>query len=476
MLAPDLLPYLYFVQSRKDAEGMAHGLIGRMDRAGLDLLDQDEADRVETAIRELRATPGGIDALDESVADLYRQGVAFHHAGLHVMLKALVEELYEQRLIKVLYCTGTFALGINMPARCAVFDKMERYNGREMIPLPAREFMQMAGRAGRRGMDEHGLVVIRTDIDDWPQVERQLARYLRGDTEEVRSRFSLSLHSVVNLLEQHDETQLRALVEKSFLSYHRTHRARADRAAAETLSVALAERGWHEGLAIPGALKHDVQQLRRLRTHAAERTDATWEELLTKVQWLEHWGYIRRPDPTDPPTDLLPSGWVLGAGARILHEIQFTEVFATELILDGVLGEVPMEQLFGILAGMVNRLPKGVITSAGRRWKSLGQRVSRVRYSDAVTSAEEDSRQEVTWDPEMIAFGVWWAEGRSLGEIMLQVQAPTDISGELVSAFRRARDLAGQLRAVYARHDPARADAIRELNNRVKRDEVEVVD
>ena len=78
------------------------------------------------------------------------KGVGFHHAGLHVHLKTITEQLYEARLLKVLYCTGTFALGINMPARAACFDAMVRFDGRRLIRfLP--EFMQMAGRAGRRG-------------------------------------------------------------------------------------------------------------------------------------------------------------------------------------------------------------------------------------------------------------------------------------------------------------------------------------
>jgi hypothetical protein len=222
-------------------------------------------------------------------------------------------------------------------------------------------------------------------------------------------------------------------------------------------------------------MKQEVQHLRRLRVRATERTDATWEELLTKVQWLEHWGYLRRPtgEKGEAPT---PSGWVLGAGANILKEIQFCEVFLTELVLEGVVGEVGMPELFGILSGMVNSLPRGVWTAEARRYKGLGSRVGRVRYGDAVTSSEQINRQEVTWDPEMIPFGAWWAEGRPLGEIMAQVQAPTDISGELVSAFRRARDLAQQLRNVYRTHDPGRAEQITELLRATRRDEVEVVD
>ncbi|HCH61395.1 MAG TPA: helicase, partial [Deltaproteobacteria bacterium] len=188
LLWPDHAPYLYFVFSRRDTESMARSLVRQLD---FPLLNREERDQVRAHLDEFCSEPGAAAALDPELAFLYRTGVAFHHAGLHVHLKALVEELYERRLIKVLYCTGTFALGINMPARTAVFDRLERYDGRGMIPLPAREFMQMAGRAGRRGLDDEGLVVTRCPIDQWPDLEPQLTQYLQGRTEPVRSRFGL---------------------------------------------------------------------------------------------------------------------------------------------------------------------------------------------------------------------------------------------------------------------------------------------
>lgn len=475
LLAPDLLPYLYFVQSRRDAEGMARGLLGRLQQVGDSLLDQDEEARVVDALRALQAGATGASALDADLSALYRRGIAFHHAGLHVSLKALVEELYEQRLIKVLYCTGTFALGINMPARCTVFDKMERYDGKEMIPLPSREFMQMAGRAGRRGMDEEGLVVVRTDIELWPGVGKQLDRYLRGHIEPVHSRFSLSLHSVINLLSRYGEPHIRTLVEKSFLAFHRQHRAEREVEEAQALTDRLAGEGWREGLPVPRSMKSDVHHLRRLKTRSLERNDATWEELQARVDWLQHWGYIRRPEE-GKNEEITPSNFVLGVGAKILIELAFCEVMLTEMVLDGVTGELSMPELFGVLCGMVNSLPRGVTTSQKHRFQGIARRVNKLRVSDAVTSAEQLSRQAVTWDPAMIPFGAWWAEDRPLDWIMQQIQAPTDISGELVGSFRRARDLAQQLRNVYRTHDPGRAEEIQDLLRRTRRDEVEVVD
>ena len=121
----------------------------------------------------------------------------------------------------MLYCTGTFALGINMPARAACFDAMVRFDGRRLIPLPAREFMQMAGRAGRRGLDDFGQVVVRTDLEDWPEIAPQLRAYLDGANRASAESLLTSFNSVVNLMHRHTPEHVREVVEKSFLAYYR---------------------------------------------------------------------------------------------------------------------------------------------------------------------------------------------------------------------------------------------------------------
>ena len=95
--------------------------------------------------------------------------------------------------------------------------------------------------------------------------------------------------------------------------------------------------------------------------------------------------------------------------------------------------------------------------------------------SEIVLQSEELTKQEVTWDGAMIPFGRWWAEGRSLSELMLNVNSRTDVSGDLVGAFRRAKDLAGQLRGAWA-EDPHQKQMLDALIRSVTRDEVEVVD
>jgi ATP-dependent RNA helicase HelY len=424
LLEPDNLPYLYFVFSRKNAELYAKGLVQHLHRP---LLDMGERREMEARLDDFQMKHQGV--LDDTLSELYRDGIAFHHAGLHVLLKALVEELYEARLIKVLYCTSTFALGINMPARAAVFDSLQRYDGQKLIWLPTREFMQMAGRAGRRGMDESGLVIVRTDPEEFETLGPVLQRHLLGKYEPVRSSFSLSFNSVVNLLARHPHAKIREIVEKSFLSFHRARKS--------------AERSQRRGKKDPGSTQ-------------------TWDEFQEKIRFLQDWGYIAE------------DGTFL-AGALALQHMQIQEIFVTEVFLAGLFEGLDSATLFGVFTAMCMELPRGAFTRLGREFKGLGRSIDRVRHSDMVVSAEQLTRVQVVWDPILIGFGKLWADGRPLNEILLNLQCPTDISGDLVGAFRRAKDLAGQLMGVWA-DDPSRIAMLRALIRSVSRDEVEVVD
>jgi superfamily II RNA helicase len=381
---------------------------------------------------------------------------------LHVHLKALVEELYEKKLIKVLYCTGTFALGINMPARTAVFDKLERYDGRGMIPLPAREFMQMAGRAGRRGLDDEGLVVTRAPVDDWPDLSPRLRRYLEGRTEPVHSRFGLSFNSVVNLLQRHDRERVRELVERSFLAFFRRNQAERDTARADDLTELLISRGWVDGRKPPKALKRDVRALERLRKQAEDAPDQTWSEFNDRIRFLRHWGYLGENDEFQ-------------AGANALLHVQINEIFVVETFLQGIFDDLDDETLYGVCCGMCAELPRAARTRTARHDKKLIRTIERIRESDIVLDGEELTSGRAQWDGQLIAFGRGWAQGRSLSELLEMVDSKTDIAGDLVGAFRRARDLVGQIRGLYL-HDEERAERLMALTKRVKRDEVEVVD
>ena len=442
----DLLPYLYFVFSRKSTESFARGLARKVTT----LLDADETERLDAALHDAAPELGA--ALDPELRQLYRKGIAFHHAGLHVQLKTLVEGLYEQKLVKVLYCTTTFALGINMPARAAVLDALVKYDGRGVNPLTTREFMQMAGRAGRRGMDKIGHVLVRLDVEGFDEVKASLQRYRANEPEPVRSRFNLSWNSVVNLLDRHDEDHIRQLVERSFLNWHLTQKAKHSIARAKSL----------EGNQGRGASRRN-KEARRLRRRAAHSGKRCWVEFEAKVGYLQAIGYLDEERG-------------FNAGAQVLMHLQIAEIATTELVLSGLLEDLAPADLFGVLCGIGSNFPR----SARLNGRPNGQERRRSREieavvaSDLVVGAAELSHTPVGWSGEMSHLGRLWASGTPLQELLLAIESPTDISGDLITSFRRAKDLAGQLKDVY-RSDTAKVQELAQIIRTVSRDEVEVV-
>lgn len=441
----DLLPSLYFVFSRRDTERFARGLAHWLHYS---LLSPSENAKLEERLRSARVELG--QALDLEFQDMLRKGVAFHHAGLHVHLKSLVEELYEQHLIKVLYCTSTFALGINLPARSVIFDGIVKYDGTGLRPLPTRGFMQKAGRAGRRGLDDQGHVLVRVDVGDYEELRPHLERYQRGAYEPVHSSFNLSWNSVVSLLERMSMPRIREVVERSFLSWH------LSKTAAEKLERAQSMEG-------DAKSSRQTKEARRLRRQAARDDGRVWREFQVRVRHLQRVGYL---------DDELG----FNAGARVLRHLQMSEILVTELVLAGFWDELSPETLFGVCCGIVASLPRAAtpnfrVTRDDRR---VHGKVTSVLGSAIVAASDELAGTETLWTPDYIAIGRAWASGRSFAEVQLLVASDTDLAGDLISAFRRAKDLVGQLREVYA-DVPEVAERLKQLSKAVGRDEVMVV-
>src|SRR5436190_17236264 len=125
-----------------------------------------------------------------------RGGFGYHPAGLLPILKQLVEQLFSKALMRVVFATDTLALGINMPARTVVIGRMSKYDGVSRRPLIPNEFQQMAGRAGRRGIDPQGHVVI--PYSPWVTFHEAL-NIATGPLHPVESAFTMRYNSVINL-------------------------------------------------------------------------------------------------------------------------------------------------------------------------------------------------------------------------------------------------------------------------------------
>lgn len=448
-LGRDQFPALYFIYSRKLTEQLALQLSrsDTGDRIG------SRADRraIDEHLRRFDAEFPGVLRPHSRAA--LRKGIAYHHAGLHVALKALVEELYEARLVEVLYCTSTFAMGINMPARSVIFDSLTKFDGVEIVPLTVREFMQMAGRAGRRGIDVEGDVIVRMEHHDWREGQQIWRHITSGQPEPVSSSFNLSFNSVVNLIDHFPEEQIRVLLERSF-------RAFQDRESAVELRQRLDE--------IDADEPRNRRERRQLAAWRRELVEATrprlWEQFQRKLAFLRSHGYLGAKNGLNTP-------------ARILQRIQFTEIFVTEMILEGVLEDLTPDELFGVFTGLVQTLPRTARVRKPRddRWWQIFDSVGAVFDSDAVQDSQELTGTEAVFVPALMPLGQMWASGEPLDVVLKEISNPTDLSGDIVGAFRRAKDLVGQLRAVY-HEDVERRAELTELIRAVSRDEVQVID
>ncbi|KAA3680951.1 ATP-dependent RNA helicase DOB1, partial [Paragonimus westermani] len=148
-----------------------------------------------------------------------RRGVGIHHGGLLPILKEIVEILFGEGLIKVLYATETFAMGLNMPARTVLFTATRKFDGHNFRLISSGEYIQMSGRAGRRGKDDRGTVILMLDDRISSTEARQL---LMGEPDRLDSSFYLTNNMVLNLLRVEDINP-ELLLEKSFFQFqHRS--------------------------------------------------------------------------------------------------------------------------------------------------------------------------------------------------------------------------------------------------------------
>jgi superfamily II RNA helicase len=203
------LPCIYFCFSRRHCERLAEEMLG------FDFLNYKEKESIKTLYHDLRER---FDLLDEKSADFMlpfvEKGIAFHHAGMMPTLKEVVERLFTSKLIKVIFTTETFALGINMPARTVVFNELRKFYGHFYGNLKTRDFYQMAGRAGRRGIDEEGFVYSR--VNPHHTSGQEVTRIIHGLPEKVESKFNASYATVLNLYSKYKEK----LYEIYPLSFH----------------------------------------------------------------------------------------------------------------------------------------------------------------------------------------------------------------------------------------------------------------
>ncbi|MCK9793602.1 DEAD/DEAH box helicase [Isoptericola sp. 4D.3] len=276
--ADALLPAIYFIFSRAGCDGAVQQCL----RAGLRLTDAAQEAEIRRVVEERTATipPEDLEVLGYwEWAQALSRGVAAHHAGMLPVFKETVEELFSRGLVKVVFATETLALGINMPARSVVLEKLVKWDGTAHQPVTPGEYTQLTGRAGRRGIDVegHAVVVDHTGLDPVA-----LAGLASKRLYPLRSSFRPTYNMAVNLVGQVGRERARDVLETSFAQFQADRgvvglakQAQAHAEAMEGYASAMTcDRGDFAGyMELRQAIKDREKELSRAAT-GARRADA----------------------------------------------------------------------------------------------------------------------------------------------------------------------------------------------------------
>ena len=200
MVDNNMLPAICFVLSRKALEQCAKEMTTVLleDDSKVPYIVRKECEQI------IRKLPNFEEYLNlpeyQSIVSLLEKGVAIHHAGIIPILREMVELLFAKGYVKLLFATETFAVGINMPTKTVIFTDLNKFNGTCMRPLYSHEYTQMAGRAGRRGIDTVGHVIHLTNL--FKNIDQlTLKTIMKGKPQTLVSKFKISYNLILNLID-----------------------------------------------------------------------------------------------------------------------------------------------------------------------------------------------------------------------------------------------------------------------------------
>ena len=212
ILSKNLYPVIVFSFSKRECESNA------MQMSKLDFNSPEEkqltkavfSNAIESLSPEDRCLPQ-----IESILPLLERGIGIHHSGLLPILKEVIEILFQEGLIKVLFATETFSIGLNMPAKTVVFTSVRKFDGKDFRWVSSGEYIQMSGRAGRRGLDDRGIVIMMLDDKMEPAVCKDM---IKGQADKLNSAFHLSYNMILNLMRV-DGLSPDFILERSFYQF-----------------------------------------------------------------------------------------------------------------------------------------------------------------------------------------------------------------------------------------------------------------
>lgn len=519
LVAEEKLPALHFCFSRRLCESLAQRY------AAYPLNGPEEADEAAryfddyAAARDLARFPS-VAALRQLVT----AGVCYHHAGMLPGVKEAIEVLFGRGLVKLLFATETFAVGINMPARTVVFSSLEKNDGVAFRYLRRYEFQQMSGRAGRRGIDEVGHVVVNLE----PKYARlaETRETVFGPIEPLRSRFGFSYSSLLNLYARHGVEEIKELARVSLAGRQMDGRRELVGRDIERLEAEMAEMACTRGKGSAATQIEEFQALdarldaarselddcrRALRRGDLPRRDGEHRlhELAEEIELLrkrlaknrcrkcfsgsrcrsvmERLAMRRREratlryemvDAVDRKFDLLGRlGYVDGKGrlprGDFASDIFGYELQCTELLFDGYFGRLAPREICALVS---------TITFESRHERvarRVGVRALRAPVADFLRRVEEIRALEtrIVGEPQVpqadsgfVDIAWEWAGGVAF-EALLSHE-PDWTEGDLIRQLRQSVDLLRQVKRAV-RRDAAMHDKIGACLELINRDVVD---
>ena len=511
----NLLPAITFIFSRIGCDAAVKQCL----HAGLRLTSTQEREEIRATALKYTQNIAEEDlevlGFDDWLTALER-GIAAHHAGLLPSFKSAVEELFQKGLIKAVFATETLALGINMPARTVVLEKLIKYNGESHVPITPGEYTQLTGRAGRRGIDIEGNAVIQWS----PTVDSASAAGLASTrTYPLRSSFAPTYNMSINLIARFGRERARRSLESSFAQFQADRAvvglsrqiAKNEAAIEELLSQAVCHLGdFLEYAGIRREIKEvetllskrdnkktfdnrqrarlesDLTDLRKgLRNHSchscAQREDHSRfaekagrlnrenDGLHTRVQSrthviaktfdqicqvLTHLGYIEGEKPTT-------QGKIL---TKIYAE---SDLLLTEAIRRGILDELNAPELLSVVSTMIFE---------SRNADNVAPKMPSPRVSSALADVisiwaeleELETEYGVKTQRQPDAGFCWvsyrWANGNSLQNVL----KGTDMSvGDFVRSTKQLSDLLNQIASASEKLRPVCKDAVKRIDRGV---------
>lgn len=490
----DMLPAIYFTFSRKKCDEQMEKC------SGLGLNTRKEQEEIKAFIEEFIAENPHL--YGNKHIEYLIQGVASHHAGLLPAWKNLVEKLFQKGLIKVVFATETLAAGINMPARSTVISSTSKRTDSGHRMLTANEFLQMSGRAGRRGMDEVGYVTV---VGTPFQTPEEVAELVLSDSNPLESKFSPSYSMVLNLLQRFNLEESKELILKSFGYYSSDYRLKPILFQLEQYDKELEERSFicpdklsddkmleydklrflyvqnrqtykkivkqekskHRPLS-PEVVefgKRNKEELHKLQTFACDtcklykkhsknlevlkRIDSKKKKLLKEIEKQKdiYWNKFIAHRAVLKEYGYIQNDYPTEKGKTTSQIRSENELYLAEIIFSGVLENLTPSQLAGVICALTTeelRIEIPYIPFSEPVRKTLNQ-IRNIKRKLEKVQSKYDIEAPLYINPYFSSLIELWVEGAEWETVSEQIEIG---EGDIVRAFKRVVDVLRQLTTI----------------------------